>query len=119
MVNALTAPVVPSAVSAEHVSPEQWRTVVNRITRRQFGLAGAAVLALSACGTDGQQGGGGAGEEGAGGREVEDAMGAVTVPEQAERVVALDSLVLDTVVALGAPLVGAARIIADVREFLG
>ncbi|GAA1464776.1 iron-siderophore ABC transporter substrate-binding protein [Nocardiopsis exhalans] len=94
MVDVLTAPAVPS--------------IVNRMTRRQFGLAGAAVLALSACGTDGRSDGG-TGDEGAGGREVEHAMGKVTVPEQAERVVALDSLVLDTVVALGAPLVGAAR----------
>lgn len=96
MVDTLTAPAAPAAPS-----------LIHRITRRRFGLAGAAVLALSACGPEGR--GGDTGGEGAGGRAVEDAMGAVTVPDRAERVVALDSLVLDTVVALGAPLVGAAR----------
>ena len=101
MVTTSTAPAVPA------VSDEQWSAVVSRITRRRFGLAGAAVLALNACGPAAED----AGDSGetSGGRQVEDAMGTVTVPDQARRVVALDSLVLDTVVALEAPLVGAAQ----------
>lgn len=106
MVIAPTTPAVLSVVPPT-VSREQRRTTVNRLTRRQFGLAGAAALALTACGPTAEDGG--EGGEDTGGREVEDAMGTVTVPDQAQRVVALDSLVIDTVVALEAPLVGAAE----------
>ncbi|WP_017615979.1 ABC transporter substrate-binding protein [Nocardiopsis salina] len=75
-----------------------------RRPRRGFGFAGATVLALTACGP-----GTGSPEEQEGGRTLEDATGEVEVPERAERIVALDSLVIDTCVALGAPLVGAAE----------
>ncbi|GAB3702707.1 ABC transporter substrate-binding protein [Nocardiopsis oceani] len=95
----LTKPAVPATGSSEH-----WTTIVDQLTRRQFGLAGAAALAVTACGQASEEP-----DDAAEGREVEDAMGTVTVPEEAQRVVALDSLVIDTVVALDGPLVGAAQ----------
>lgn len=101
-------PTVPTtdapSTDAPTVSTERWKTIVDQLTRRQFGLAGAATLALTACGQASEER-----TEDDGGHEVQDAMGTVTVPEEAQRVVALDSLVIDTVVALDGPLVGAAQ----------
>lgn len=125
MVIAPITPAVPPTASST-VSPEQWRTIVNRLTRRQFGLAGAAVLALTACGPAAEDGG--AGDEDTCGCEVEDAMGFVTddIDLDDELISGVPAVAAgnaysidDRVWIAGIGVIGAERIISDAREFLG
>lgn len=82
----------------------QWAQLVGELTRRGFlaGLSATTAAALAGCGT------GGDGEAGRGGAtggpvEVRDEYGAVTVPEDAQRIVVAHVSALATLLDLGIP----------------
>ncbi|MFC9550166.1 ABC transporter substrate-binding protein [Rhodococcus sp. NPDC056960] len=96
-----------SATCSPNVTDVQWQEIVDALTRREFGagLGTAALAAITAAcarpdaaaGSDGEQ------------RTVTHAMGTTTVSTRPSRIVALDSLPIDTVVTLGKTPVGAAQ----------
>lgn len=90
------------------VSDEQWREIVASITRRQFGISvGAATIAALAAACSGSDDAVAGSREGS--RTVTHAMGKTVIAGAPSRVVALDSLPIDTVVSLGVSPIGAAR----------
>lgn len=97
-----------SATCSPNVTDVQWQEIVNALTRRQFGAGlGAAALAAftAACaGPDTASA-----DDSGGQRTVTHAMGTTTVSNRPSRIVALDSLPIDTVVTLGKTPVGAAQ----------
>lgn len=97
-----------SATCSPNVTDVQWQEIVDALTRREFGagLGAAALAALTAaCARPDAATGSDSGAQ----RTVTHAMGTTTVSNRPSRIVALDSLPIDTVVTLGKTPVGAAQ----------
>jgi len=79
---------------------------IDDATRREFLIGAAGLLLLPAgCGSDGEDGRGSSGET----RTVRHALGTTEVPLRPQRVITLDGLSLETMLALGTPPVATAE----------
>ncbi|MCQ4119673.1 ABC transporter substrate-binding protein [Rhodococcus tibetensis] len=97
-----------AATCSPEVTDAQWQELVAALTRRQFGvgLGAAALAALTAACAGGEAD---SGTDAEGRRTITHAMGTTVVGGHPTRIVALDSLPIDTVVSLGKTPVGAAQ----------